>query len=516
MRTYLLFFLFVLCVGLVGSANAQISNLIIVNSDTTFTMVSGSQISWSFNIPNGASTAIEIWLDVNGNGAIDTSVDKQRVSFEETDGDTNGNNGPSDMDGLVNGHVEFAFDLGFAPGNWIMQFSQGGTTLTRHGTITPLTSPAHTISGYVTAPSGKSPRYVFVQLNRNEEHQPNFWEAITDSSGYYAIKMNADTAGNPWRVRMADHYNPFPPNVCSPTDYEVTITGNHSGFDFSFVSSAAKVVGYLKDENGTAISGVNVSLHGMNSSNFNRESNTDGSGYFEIGLSVSELSNDDFNLQSSFDENNSTPSYIAAQKVIHGIHNTDSLFYDLVAYSVNSTIQGTVRVNGNPPGMSMQVSGSVQDSGYTSTHIDSATGNFSLPVSNKLYNYNLWVNNLGPNYFITNVTAHPGETGVIINITVTGVLEREPGIPSQFTLHQNYPNPFNPTTTIDYDLPTANYVSLKVYNVLGNEVMSLINQEQEPGKYRATIDASALPSGIYFCHLNAGTFSGMKKMILTK
>ncbi len=515
MKIYLRFFLLVLCFGLIGSANAQISNLIINSSDTTFTMVSGAQISWSYNVPNGATTGIEIWLDVNGNGAIDTSVDKQRVAFEQTDGQ-GGNDGPGDMDETVNGQVTFMFLLGFAPGDWVMQFSQGGTTLTRHGTITPLVSPAHTISGYVTAPSAMSPQNVFVQLNRNEEHQPNFWEAITDADGFYSIKMDADTAGNPWRIRLADQYNPFPPHVVSPSEYEVTITGNHSGFDFSFVSSAAVVTGILKDDNGNVLAGYNVNLHGMNSSNFNREVTTDGSGYFSIGLSASELSNDDFNLQSSFNEDISNPTFLAAVQVIHGIHNTDSLFYNLVAYSVNSTIQGYVKVNGNIPAFTMTVAGMVFDTAYTAVRTDSMTGSFELPVSNKLFSYNMWVNNLPNNYYVSGVTAHPGDTGIVINITVTDVRERETGIPADFSLHQNYPNPFNPTTTIDYDLPSSSYVSLAVYNVLGEEVMSLINQEQAPGKYRATIDATALPSGIYFCHLNAGTFSGMKKMILTK
>jgi hypothetical protein len=173
-------------------------------------------------------------------------------------------------------------------------------------------------------------------------------------------------------------------------------------------------------------------------------------------------------------------------------------------------------VNGNPPGFPIKISGSVLDSAHTSTWADSATGNFSLEVSNKLYGYNLYPNDLPEGYNASTVGAHAGETGVIINITVNGVSEREAGIPSQFSLGQNYPNPFNPTTVIDYDLKTANHVRLSLYNLVGEEVLNVINQEQNAGKYRATIDASSLSSGMYFYKLQAGEFSNMKKMVLIR
>jgi hypothetical protein len=89
-------------------------------------------------------------------------------------------------------------------------------------------------------------------------------------------------------------------------------------------------------------------------------------------------------------------------------------------------------------------------------------------------------------------------------------------IPKTFALYQNYPNPFNSSTTISYDLPVRSRVKLSIYNLLGQEVATLVNAEQEPGRYNVKFDASGLPSGIYFYRLEAGRFIEQKKMILIK
>lgn len=95
-------------------------------------------------------------------------------------------------------------------------------------------------------------------------------------------------------------------------------------------------------------------------------------------------------------------------------------------------------------------------------------------------------------------------------------VESEPSKEFCFTLYQNYPNPFNPTTIISFSIPSPAFISLKVYDILGNEVATLVNQEKLAGEYEINLDASDLTSGVYFYRLNAGSLTEMKKMILMK
>jgi hypothetical protein len=99
----------------------------------------------------------------------------------------------------------------------------------------------------------------------------------------------------------------------------------------------------------------------------------------------------------------------------------------------------------------------------------------------------------------------------------TGIVEEKTNkLPSEFTLSQNYPNPFNPTTKISFTLPKGSNVTLKVYNVLGQEVETVFQGFQNAGKYTATFDGANLASGIYFYSLHADNFTMTKKMILMK
>ncbi len=89
-------------------------------------------------------------------------------------------------------------------------------------------------------------------------------------------------------------------------------------------------------------------------------------------------------------------------------------------------------------------------------------------------------------------------------------------IPTEYKLEQNYPNPFNPTTTINYSIPKASFVTLKVYDVLGNEVMTLVNENQSANNYTHTVDFSSLSSGVYYYTIKAGDFTATKKLMFIK
>jgi hypothetical protein len=98
---------------------------------------------------------------------------------------------------------------------------------------------------------------------------------------------------------------------------------------------------------------------------------------------------------------------------------------------------------------------------------------------------------------------------------VTAVKE-DASVPSTYALAQNYPNPFNPSTKINYSLATTGNVTLKVFDVLGREVMTLVNEVQAAGNHTALMNASHLSSGMYIYKLESGSFSSVKKMMFVK
>jgi hypothetical protein len=101
-------------------------------------------------------------------------------------------------------------------------------------------------------------------------------------------------------------------------------------------------------------------------------------------------------------------------------------------------------------------------------------------------------------------------------VIVTGVASEIGNIAAAYSLSQNYPNPFNPSTKIRWQLPVGSQVALKVYDILGREVTTLVNEYRQAGKYETEFNAETLPSGVYFYQLKADGFVETKKMILLK
>ncbi len=99
----------------------------------------------------------------------------------------------------------------------------------------------------------------------------------------------------------------------------------------------------------------------------------------------------------------------------------------------------------------------------------------------------------------------PGPNGIVNN-----------GLPLGYSLSQNYPNPFNPLTNIKYEMPKTEFVTLKIFNALGMEINTLVNETKQQGSYEVTWDASNFPSGVYFYELSIGEFTERKKMVLVK
>jgi len=114
------------------------------------------------------------------------------------------------------------------------------------------------------------------------------------------------------------------------------------------------------------------------------------------------------------------------------------------------------------------------------------------------------------------------ETGVINtesvswNDAIVSSVRLEESMPNDYSLRQNYPNPFNPSTNIEYTIPSESFVELKVYDVLGNEVATLVNEQQQAGVYRADFTGSNLASGLYIARIVAGNYTNTIKMTLLK
>ncbi|MCU0413530.1 MAG: T9SS type A sorting domain-containing protein, partial [Ignavibacteriaceae bacterium] len=114
----------------------------------------------------------------------------------------------------------------------------------------------------------------------------------------------------------------------------------------------------------------------------------------------------------------------------------------------------------------------------------------------------------------TSIVFDPGNWILKNNTVITEVEDFNQ--PSNYSLEQNYPNPFNPSTTIEFSIPKSEIVSLKVFNVLGKEVATLINGQVETGKHKIEYDATGLNSGVYFYKIESENYTETRKMILLK
>lgn len=128
------------------------------------------------------------------------------------------------------------------------------------------------------------------------------------------------------------------------------------------------------------------------------------------------------------------------------------------------------------------------------------------------------VDNSG-NVLVTGEAQFGGSSYDFVTIKIdqtTGIIQNLSENPKTYTLSQNYPNPFNPITNINYAIPSSGFVTMKVFDVNGKEIESLVNQKQNAGSYSVTFNAANYPSGIYFYMLESDNFSETKKMILIK
>ncbi len=161
---------------------------------------------------------------------------------------------------------------------------------------------------------------------------------------------------------------------------------------------------------------------------------------------------------------------------------------EIAGYAITNA-SGEYMINGLAPG---SYSVSVDKAGYNESSVQTVTVGYDIQGSPMN----------GSASFVINS---------VLSVTVNAAVQ-----PVNYSLEQNYPNPFNPSTSIRYSLPNNSTVSLKVYNMVGQEVATLINSYQTSGEYTVTFNAANLASGVYFYRLDAGSFNVAKKMLLLK
>jgi len=198
-----------------------------------------------------------------------------------------------------------------------------------------------------------------------------------------------------------------------------------------------------------------------------------------------------------------------------------SLFSVTEAQTKHTVLVGNYAFN--PQNVNITVGDTVEwqwvDGAHTTTS-DSLTGgnvwNANITSATPVFKFVITAPGVHSYHCIPHIAM--GMTGTITASLPTSVDEQNLFV-SQFKLAQNYPNPFNPSTVIKYNLPVSAFVALKVYNILGNEVTTLVNENQGSGEHSAVFDISktnGIASGAYFYTLKAGNFEKTRKMLLMK
>jgi uncharacterized repeat protein (TIGR01451 family) len=210
---------------------------------------------------------------------------------------------------------------------------------------------------------------------------------------------------------------------------------------------------------------------------------------------------------------------------VHSVHRADTLVYML-----------TVQNNG--PDTATQVVARDTVSNHVTFISDTVSGG-SATWTNGVLTYTIGSLEPGKKMIVTLVvkadsagsaankvyaSAHESDFNLNNNVGIdttlitvsSGVNDRMNELPLSFELKQNYPNPFNPSTTIAFDMPSAGHVQLRIFDLLGREVASLLNEQRNAGRYHVEWNASRFSSGVYFYQIESGVFKQTKKLVLIK
>jgi uncharacterized protein YegP (UPF0339 family) len=400
-----------------------------------------------------------------------------------------------------------------------------------------------TVSGSVKDSIGNPLRATLTAFIANKPHEPSCWDfsypSRTDSLGNYVIKgvRPDDTIvvyAEPKNHDFLPQY--YKGKSTFTTADRIGVTGNVSDINFTLVGKPVfnnGISGIVTDSAGTTI--VKGSVYVFKKGNNNRfgfkarvKTDTLTSGYSFTNLEPGQyilLAEGRGYVPSFFKYDGSTTmkwknadSVVVTETILvtginfnlksHSAHIGGGFVFGIVKGNDGSILPGTLNYMADANGDFVDYSisdldgsymiGSVEAGSYTmvSTLVsfDNAQKNISIDYSN-----NSTIN--------VDFSLNPNSTmGINNNVTTINGYE----------LQQNYPNPFNPSTIISYQIPQNSFVTLKVYNILGNEVATLVNEQQIAGKYNFNFKANNLASGVYIYKLTAGGFTSVRKLTLLK
>jgi hypothetical protein len=398
------------------------------------------------------------------------------------------------------------------------------------------------VSGWVKDASGNPQKAELTAYIVNRQHSPSCWElnyhARTDSNGNYKF---TNVKPNDTLVIYVDpiKHELLPQYYNGKTTYadadRIPVTGNVTGINVTLVAKPIynnSITGDVKDSAGvTAVSGQvfifqklkgHLGFKGMASTDsltgVYSFSNVEpgqyyllakGPGYKPSYFRYDGLPTVNWKLADSVVvTGTSTLTGINFRLLIHTPHSGGGFVFGNVKGSDGSTLPGALNYVVDEYNNFVDYAVSDMDGSYLIESLE--PGNYSLVSS--LVNYDNNQSIIAVDY-LTNSTLN-----VDINLAPDGTtgINNNSVTPNGYTLNQNYPNPFNPTTIISYQIQQSGLVTLKLYNILGKEVATLVNENQNAGQYNYTLKGGNLASGVYFYRLQAGSFVSTKKMTLLK
>ncbi|SYZ74047.1 hypothetical protein TRIP_C60317 [Candidatus Zixiibacteriota bacterium] len=475
-----------------------------INGDTTINAaVQGDLIGWTSNCTVGASTAWEIYLDLDSNQTIDNPGDKLLFNFIITDGDTSTYNGPGDSDPTPDGKIIVSpLLLGLAPGYYIFSTTDldDFTSAENWMSISEMAAPPNKFTGIVTIAGHPSPDALLKNIwifAESDSTGMQMWSALTDDTGYYSINISDAGTGMPFRI-SAEPISGF----VTPSPQYLYAAGQIDGINFDYQAPADSIYGYLEDENHSVINNAGFYAEPQGGGESKDYNSTDGNyviyfGADELGMWNVGVSNDLL-----------IPNYMVPQNFTYDNSIQHEVEHNFTAYTADTVLYVRVTESGGEPTHQYRIQ-AYSMTLYNFTEGISGTGAdniLALHVSSQGTGYNLMLQTWDDRYPIP-----PGyivEGGEIQNVAPgdTANLNLITGVTVQDTIKVLSPDPGVDWSQIWVSLwsPSKNFGA----NPDNNGVFVI---SADTGTYTLNVNASrylALPQS-RTVHVTGDTVSGM-------